>query len=135
MGVKFRTDDLRDIALFEKITKARVVDCIPQQETIYFVVNENKLGSIIGKNGEKIKNLEKLMRKRIKIFKYSDNIKTFTEHLITVPVNEIKIKNNVVKVNVSRRKKPIIVGKNGEKIKIIKEFLRRKFKISDIVLE
>jgi NusA-like KH domain protein len=138
MVIKFSKEDIQNITLFENLTKASVVDHISTKNTYYFIINGKSLGEVIGKNGFKIKRIEEKIRKDIKIFKYSNRIEEFVKNIVSVPVKKIEIiekgDKKIVKVSVDKKDRPLVVGKEGNNIKIIKEFLRREHSIDDIIL-
>ncbi len=140
MVVTFDTETIRMITLFENITNASVKDCIIDYEsnTVYFVVDEGKMGIAIGKNGSSIKNAERIMGKNIKIFEFSKNLSVFVKNLIQ-KVEEIRIKSEgekiIVEVKVEKKFKPLIIGRDGKRLKIFKEILERNHKVSDLIIK
>ena len=85
---EFNTDTIRIISAFENITGTEVRDCI-RNDFIFFLVNEGKVAIAIGKNGQNIKNAEKMMRKQIKVFEWSNEPKTFIKNLFS-PIFSIR---------------------------------------------
>ena len=99
------------------------------------LVEEGKIALAIGKNGSSIKNVERTIGKKIKVYEYSSDPIKFIRNLIpqSKDVRTINDKNNVtVEVKVSRNDRGFIIGRGGEKIKIYKEIFRRIHNISDI---
>lgn len=140
MVITFDTERIRIIALFENLTNASVKDCLIDHETntIYFVIDEGKMGFAIGKNGSSIKNAEKILGKNIKVFEFSKNLSEFVKNLIQ-KVEEIRIKSEnekiTVEVKVDKKFKPMIIGRDGKKLKIFKELLERNHKVSDLIIK
>ena len=81
------------INLFENVTRARVKDCYPGNEALIFVVYEGEAGKAIGKNGENIKKLTGLMKKRIKVVEFSDDPLKFVSSLIAPFTAEIRFED------------------------------------------
>jgi len=137
--IKYTTDDLLTISAFEKLTKAPVVDYINGGDVVYFLIDKVPVSAVIGKNGSKIKEVEKVMGKKVKVFRYSRDLKKFVKNLLLIDVKDIKIlKNNdkiIVKAKVDKKYRPMIIGREGKNIKMIREFLRRWFNVEDIKLE
>jgi N utilization substance protein A len=133
--IKFNTECIRYISLFETFTNAAVKDCITDGDSIIFVVKEGDAGLAIGKNGQNIKNLEKLMNKRIEIVEFSPDPLAFVSNVFR-PV-DIK---NIYLSEKSDGKKIIymstIKNKTLTKIKLkkAKSLVQKYFGISDIVL-
>ena len=72
MPVKLDTDIIRVIALFEKITTVHARDCLITDDFMYFLVDNDRVGLAIGRNGSNIKEMRRIFGKNIKIFGYSD---------------------------------------------------------------
>ncbi|MBM3200490.1 NusA-like transcription termination signal-binding factor [Candidatus Woesearchaeota archaeon] len=70
------------INLFENVTRARVKDCYQGQEALTFIVYEGEAGKAIGKNGENVKRLTSLIKKRIKVVEFSEDPLRFVSNLI-----------------------------------------------------
>jgi len=103
MTVKFDTETIRLINFFENFTGVSVKDCLVNCDCIYFIVEEGKVGIAIGKNGSSVKHIERLIKKSIKLFEFSKDLKVFIKKLIP-QVNDIKIKDDNGKVFVDERR-------------------------------
>ncbi len=82
MRIKLDSESIQYITLFEKVTKAMVKDCIPNNEKIIFVVNEGFAGIAIGRKGINIKNLEKMLRRKIEIIEFSGDPIKFLSNIL-----------------------------------------------------
>lgn len=139
MALTFDTDTIRLITLFENITGAPVKDCIVDNvnNTIYFIIEEGKVGIAIGKNGSSVKNAEKMVGKNIKLFEFSKDIIVFVKKLIP-KTTEIKIKNEngktTVEIRVEKKDRALTIGRDGRNIKIIKELLQRNHQVDDLII-
>ena len=135
MTITFNTETIRLLTLFESITNAPVRDCFMNNDVIYYIVEEGKIGLAIGKNGNSIKNVDKVVGKKVKVFEYYKDPKKFVRNLIPQckEINIIK-ENDMIKIEikVNRNEKGFVIGRGGEKIKIYKEILKRVHNISDI---
>lgn len=135
----FDTETIRVINLFENLTQSNVVDCIIDSEnnTVYFVVEENQAGIAIGKNGFKIKQLEKVINKKIKVFEFSKELEKFVKNLIPKSL-EIKVSEEngkkIVYVKVDKIDRPVIIGRNKRNLKIYKKLLTRNHKVDDLII-
>jgi N utilization substance protein A len=135
MTITFNTESIRLLTLFENITNAPVRDCFTDNDVVYYIVEEGKIGLAIGKNGNSIKNVEKVVGKKVKVFEYSKKPETFVKNLIPQckEINLIKDKDEIKsEIKVNKNDKGFVIGRGGEKIKIYKEILKRVHNISDI---
>ena len=137
MVVKFDTETLRLMTLFENLTGVPVKDCLVEDNIVYFLVNEENVGMAIGKNGNSVKNIENVINKTVKIFGFSSDLNKFVKNLIPRAI-DIKINNQggktVVEVSVEKSDRPVIIGREGKNLKILKEFLRRNHNVDDLVI-
>jgi len=132
MTITFTTETIRLLTLFENITNVPVRDCFVNNDVIYYIVEEGKIGLAIGKNGTSIKNVERVVGKKVKVFEYSTDPVKFVKKLIP-QCKEVKINSdNTVEIRVSKRDRGLVIGRGGEKIKVYKEILKRIHNISDI---
>ena len=135
MTITFNTETIRLLTLFENITNAPVRDCFVNDDVVYYIVEEGKMGLAIGKNGNSIKNVEKVVGKKVKVFEYSSKPENFVKNLIPQckEINVIKEKGETkVEIKVNKNDRGFVIGRGGEKIKIYKEILKRVHNISDI---
>jgi len=133
MEVKLSTENIRAIALFEKVTNVSPKDCIIMNNSIYFLVKSDSVGMAIGKNGDNIKHLRRISGKNIKIFPYSDNIGEFLKNVIP-GLKTIDNDGESVIVSVNKQDKITVIGKNGDNINAIRELLKRHFGVQNFKL-
>jgi len=135
MTIEFTTETIRLLTLFENITNVPVRDCFMNNDVIYYIVEEGKIGLAIGKDGSSIKNVEKVTGKKVKVFEYSTDPATFVKNVIP-QCKEVRMINDkeriIVEVRVNRNDRGYVIGRGGEKIKIYKEILKRVHNISEI---
>jgi N utilization substance protein A len=134
MKVVLNTETIGFIDLFQNLTGSQVVDCLDHDETLYFVVKQGQYGLAIGRKGNKIKNAEKVFKKKIKIFEYSPDLKQFVKNIIP-EAEEIEIKHKLIKVKVKNSDKPRVIGRGGTNIKVMRYFLERLFDMENLRIE
>ena len=130
----FTTETIRLLTLFENVTNVPVRDCFTDNGVVYYIVEENKARLAIGKSGASIKNAERVIGKKIKIYEYSPNIEKFVKNLIpqSREIKIIKNDENIVEIKVSKNDKGFVIGRGGEKIKIYKQILKRIHNVVDL---
>jgi N utilization substance protein A len=136
--IELTTKTIRLLNLFENITNVRVVDCFENGDTVYYIVEEGKAGLAIGKGGSSIKYIEKLVGKHVKVYEYSSVPAEFVKNLVPA-AKEVKVFDedgkNIVEIKINKQDKGIVLGRNGEKFKILKEILKRIHDIDDVRLK
>src|SRR5439155_615586 len=70
--IVFDEQTIKYVALFQDLTRTTVVDCVDATDKLIFVVKEGDIGKAIGKKGENIAKLKRLMNKDIHVVEYSD---------------------------------------------------------------
>lgn len=137
MPVTFDTDTIRLITLFENITGAPVKDCLVDENIVYLVIDEGKVGIAIGKNGNSVKHAENIMGKMIKLFEYSSDLEKFVKNLIP-QTNEVKIENKegkiIVEIKVEKKDRALVIGRDSKNLKLFKEILHRNHKIDELIV-
>lgn len=139
MSIKFDTETIRSINLFEEITGVEVKDALTQNNSAYFVVEEGKVGLAVGKGGETINKVQEDLDKEVKVLEYSDSLKEFVENIVPANVSQVKLEKNgdsrTVRISVDRGDWSRVVGKDGKNLEVIKRFLRREFDVDEVEIE
>jgi len=143
MGVtiKFDSECLKHINLFQSITKASVKDCIISLDRVLFIVSKGQAGLAIGKNGANIRNLQRLMKKRIEVIEFNDDLVSFLNNIFRpVRVREFEeasrsdsrrvIKISVESDNTQISPKAFV----RSKIKKARPLLKKYFDIDDVTI-
>lgn len=138
MKVEFDTEAIRLINLFENLTQVNVRDCLVDKETntVYFIVEEKEAGIAIGKSGSKIKIIERLLNKRIKVFEYSRDLRKFVKNLIPSAIN-VEVhdgKERTVVVSVDKVEKSVVIGRDERNLKIYKKLLQRSHRVKNLIV-
>lgn len=135
MSIKLNSETFGYINLFENVTKARVKDCISQNDKLIFVIASGQLGIAIGKGGKNINKLRGILKKKISLIEYSENPKTFLKNIFNIyKIREVTIDDNVANLEVSLSEKGAIIGKGGQNLQVAKDLIKRHHGIEDVVI-
>lgn len=134
MKKKFNKEAIQAINLFEEKTGVEVIDFLQDDESAYFLVEEGKAGLAIGKDGEKIKKIGKILGKRIKVFEYEEDEKNLVKSMIWES-NSIEIKDDTALVEIDREDKGKVIGNNGSNIKKIRTLLKRNSDLEELKIK
>ena len=140
--VRLTAKEMGLIALFETMTGAIVEDCVidDKNDRIIFVVKKGYMGLAIGKGGRKVKLLEKLMKKRLEVVEYSNDVREFiTNALKPVRIQGIRLTERpdgrkIAVVSVDPRDKARAIGKNGRNAEKLRLLARRYFGIDNVMI-
>ncbi|PSG98870.1 MAG: NusA-like transcription termination signal-binding factor [Nanohaloarchaea archaeon SW_7_43_1] len=137
--VKYDTENIRTMNMFESITGVEAVDVINKEDEVYFVVPDGKAGMAIGKGGKIVKKIQNKLGKDVKIYEYSDNLGKFLNNLVPSDLRGVNIEEEdgekKVEISVSSENKGRVVGKNGDKIDSIREILERTHNVDHVAVE
>ena len=138
--IRLTTESIQYIALFENMTKAKILDCILEEERLVYVVKQGDMGLAIGKNGENINRVKKALDKLIELIEYSDDPIIFLKNAFgPVSLNSVNIiiKNDkrLAYAEVPNKEKGLAIGRNGKNIEKVKMLARRHHNIEDVILQ
>ena len=84
-----------------------------------------------------MKNVENVINKTVKIFGFSNDLNKFVKNLIPKAI-DVKINNQegkiIVEVSVEKSDRPVVIGREGKNLKILKEFLKRNHNVDDLII-
>ena len=131
--IKYSADIIQYISIFESLTNAKAKDCIVNEQ-ILFIVNENDMGKAIGKQGSNVKRIENLVKKKIRLVEFNDDIVQFVQNLIyPITAKEIKEENGIVSIYCNDVKsKGMLIGRDRHNINFVNDVVKRHFGINEI---
>ncbi len=126
--IKLSSEEIAYMNEFERLTGAKPVDCIILSKSVNFLVPEEQMGMAIGKNGSKIKKVEKIFRKKVNVYQYSNDLNILVQKILQ-PLKIYKLNLNKNKINViidrkSKKNKSLYLDKK----ELLENILRRHFK-------
>jgi transcription antitermination factor NusA-like protein len=83
------------------------------------------------RNPEAMRRMERIFGKRVRIYEFSEDPKTFIRRLAP-DATEISIESGIAKIKVRNCFKPRIIGKDKSNLMIIKSLLKRFYEIEDV---
>ena len=124
--------ELSYFSIFEEITKIMPSDFVESETSIVFIVEPFKLGRAIGKKGANIERLKGKFRKRVVIVADADEpelfIRNFFNNISILSVESREVMGETAfMVLLDEKDRGIAIGRGGERIKALKELLRKKF--------
>ncbi|WJI09309.1 NusA-like transcription termination signal-binding factor [Methanobacterium sp. CWC-01] len=143
MTIKFTTNEIRYIALFESMTGATVKDCLVDEENgkLTFLVKNGDMGLAIGKRGSTVTKVQKTVDKGVEVIEHSDDQVEFLSNLMApAKLRSIRVlqKENgekIATVEADSRNKRTAIGKGGQNIERARILAKRQHNISNIVIK
>jgi len=141
-GIKLTEREMRYIQIFEATTGASVIDCLEDGDLLVFVVNKGELGKALAKKGQRIKEIARIFKKRIKVIEFADNPITFVKNALypaevyePIRLTERTDGKKIIVVNVNPRDKGMAIGKDGRNIELARYLAKRHFNIDYIIIQ
>ncbi len=130
--VELTGDDLSMFSNFERITHVMPSDYLSTEGSIIFLVGEESLGKAIGKHASNIEKLKQLFRKRVIIVADSKDPETFLRNFFgNINIYNVEIRDvmgeQAIMLTIDEKDRGIAIGRDGERIKAAKSFLKKKF--------
>jgi len=129
--------DMRYLNLFGKITRINTRFCFKYNEAIVFCVPKSLISKAIGGGGRNIKQINEILKKRIKIIPSPlgiQDVKMFIGQIIKpVTFRSLEIKNNEIIVTAGKQNKAALIGRNKRRLlemqKIVHDYFGKEFRI------
>ncbi|MBT4174474.1 NusA-like transcription termination signal-binding factor [archaeon] len=118
------------INLFERLTRAKVKDCLEEGTSLVFIVQPGEVGKAIGKQGSTIKKVKLKFRKDIKIIEFNPSPEKFLLNLIYPLKSEVEVRDGkLVIMTANSREKGQIYGRERENFKRLSKLVKKYFKL------
>ncbi len=130
--VELTGDDLNIFSNFERITRVMPSDYLSTETSMIFLVSQDSLGKAIGKQAANIEKLRTLFRKRVIIVADSHDAEGFVRNFFgNINIHNIEIRDvmgeQAIMLTIDEKDRGIAIGRDGERIKAAKAFLKKKF--------
>lgn len=130
--MEFTGEELQLFDFFSKQTGVEALDLERTEYGLVFLVSKENLGRAIGKNGATIERLRKSLRQNTFIYADSDQLEEFVRNLFNnVSIENIEVReamgDKAVFLTVAEKDRGIAIGKEGQRIKVAKLLLKKKF--------
>ncbi|VVB98217.1 KH domain protein [uncultured archaeon] len=130
--MEFTGDELQLFSYFSKLSGVEAVDFEKTEWGYVFLVQKQDLGRAIGKQGTTLQRVRNALKQNVFVFADSADLEEFVRNLF----NNIKILNieireamgeKAVFLMVPEQDRGLAIGKEGMRIKIAKQLLKKKF--------
>ena len=125
------------IALFEKIGRVELKECLENEDMVLFIVGERKLAELFKRNPNIITSLKEKVNKHILVAEFSRDLLTYVRNVFfRFKVKEIYISwkegQTDILVSVEQGEIGKAIGKEGRNIKLFREAISRSFNIKSL---
>ncbi|WP_393971658.1 NusA-like transcription termination signal-binding factor [Oxyplasma meridianum] len=125
------------MALFEKVARVELKECLENEDMVLFVVFEKKLSEMFKRNDNAIAELKERINKHILVVEYSRDLIMFVKNIFyRFGVKEINInwkegQTNVL-VTVEQNEVGKAIGKEGRNIKLFRDAVQRYYNVKSL---
>jgi N utilization substance protein A len=133
--VVYDTGTMQVIAHFEKLTGARLKDCVIGDQQVFFVVEPGDAGKAIGPKGANIRRLESALKKKVKVVEFSHELVSFIKNLVyPVDVKQVREEEDgvVVLVPPDLKSRGLLIGRNAQTLRAYEAVVRRFFPVKEL---
>ena len=125
------------IALFEKLGKVELRECLENEDMVLFIVGERKLADLFKRNPDVISELKERINKHILVAESSRDLVTYVKNIFfRFKVKEVivdwKEGQTDIQVAVDQGEIGKAIGKQGRNIKLFREAVSRSFNIKSL---
>lgn len=125
--------DIRQLNLFEKVTRIRTRYSFSYNDTLMFAVPRGLISKALGRNNENLRKISGILKKRIRVVAIPDgmkDVKSFVQAVINpVSFNSIEITPDEVIVTAGPQNKAALLGRNKRRLEEMKEIISNFFKL------
>ena len=130
-SIKLNRDGIAYINSMLSVANVIPKDCIVDDNTVVFLVEEEKIGAAIGKQGKNAETLRKQLKKNIEIMQYAESPEEFIKGALRkVKIKKIENNEGSMIAFLSPEDKRIVM-QNSSRIKRIRTIMERNYKIKD----
>lgn len=130
--VELTNDDLKALDMFESLTGAITTDVLITESAVVFLVAKGEMGKAIGPKGSHITRVRNAFARQILVFEDNPDMEQFLRGLFApIPITHINVhersNDKTVYVTVDEKDRGAAIGKSGDRIKVQRALIQRKF--------
>lgn len=129
---------MKYIALLENTGRVSIKDLFQYNNMLCCVVNKEDVSALVGLRGRKIRKIQNMFNKKLKIVGYTNDVKDFVKDFIyPLEVENIELskesdKNNLIIHCRDTKTKGLLIGRGKKGLSNLQSVVSRYFKIESI---
>lgn len=136
MEIDLNINLIRYLNILEEISKVRAINCFTLNNTLFFVVKKKDMKKAIGRNGNNVRKVSNIIKKRIRVLSNPTNEEekvVFIEKMLEpLSIEKITLKGEEVFIKAGLQERSIIIGRNRKGEKEMIDVLNQLFGIKKI---
>jgi len=122
---------MRYINLFSKVSKISPKHCFVYNNSVIFVVPEDKVSQAIGENGKNIKKVSEILEKKVKVDLKPEGLGDAEKFISTIiyptQMKNIEIQDGYLIINAGSQNKAMLIGRNKTRFEEMKRIIKNYF--------
>ena len=132
--VIYDTGAMQVMAHFERMTHARLKDCIMREQIVFFIVEPGSLGKAIGPKGAHVRKMEQALKKKVKMVEFAPELVSFIKNLVyPVDIKDVREEDGIVFISPPDLKsRGLLIGRNAQTLRAYEAVVQRFFTIKEL---
>ena len=125
---------LKYMSVFSYATKVQPRDCINDELGVLFIVPQGEIARALGTGGRNIRHVENIIKKKVRVLEFQDNLIMFLEHLsYPARVKEIRQDQDTVFITaLDGQSRGQLIGRNASNLRHMESIAKRYFTFKEI---
>lgn len=131
---KFDADAIKLMSMFESVSGVSVKDCVVQEQMLVFVVPAGEIGRAVGKGGANVRKLERLLKKKVKVIEFSDEVESFIKKVVApLEVSDIIVEDGVYTlIPKDLKTRGMLIGRSASHLRFFESIIQRFYPIKEL---
>jgi N utilization substance protein A len=132
--IVYDTATMQVMVHFERMTGARLKDCIVGENQVVFIIEPGFMGKAIGPRGANVRRLEDALKKKVKMVEFAHELVSFIKNLAyPIDVKEVTETDGVVVITPPDLKsRGLLIGRNAQTLRAYEAVVQRFFPIKEL---
>ncbi|MFQ5919470.1 MAG: NusA-like transcription termination signal-binding factor [Thermoplasmata archaeon] len=137
--ITFTGETLQQMTLFQDLTQIPAIDCLESENKVLFVVKEGEIGPAVGKGGQNVNKLRRVLHKEVQVVEHSEDPTRFIKNIFrNYGVREVTFEDRGESTHASVEVDPVrkgrAIGKEGSNLRLARELISRHHDVQSVVI-
>ena len=133
MRTTLNIESIQQINLFSRITGVRAKNCFNYSNSIFFVVESFLVNRAIGINGENVKRLSLMLKKKVRIISPPESLENFIQTIVyPVKFKKLSEENGLLTITAGQQSKAALIGREHARVNELTDIVKQYFEIREI---
>jgi N utilization substance protein A len=132
--MKYDTQLIKQITVFEQQTGARVKDALRWKEKLTFIVEPGDMGKALGRNKQNVYKLQDMFGEDIKIVEFDTNRLQFIQNFLKpLTLENIEEDGDIITIyGGDERTNGIVIGRKASNLRALEDVVNHYFDVEEI---